>query len=158
MHRLSLQFPEITLQIANCRENTRETVSLLTASSANQSGLRGLCPRGKNTRDICAAHFSRFRGTFVATPLSENSSGIRVVRSDRINRQISDPRISSIRPIFVTALVAAMLPTCTQSCDALSSGEQFSIAADLFAHPMSIYWRNRLFSKTHSPSSLLARR
>jgi hypothetical protein len=23
MHRLSLQFPEITLQIANCRENTR---------------------------------------------------------------------------------------------------------------------------------------
>jgi hypothetical protein len=37
MHRLSLQFPEITLQIANCRENTRETVSLLTASSARQS-------------------------------------------------------------------------------------------------------------------------
>jgi hypothetical protein len=93
----------------------------------------------------------------IATPF-QSSSGIRVVRSDRINRQISDPRISSIRPIFVAALAAAMLPTCTQSCDALSSGEQFSIAADLFAHPMSIYWRNRLFSKTHSPSSLLARR
>jgi hypothetical protein len=90
--------------------------------------------------------------------LFQSFSGIRVVRSDRINRQISDPRISSIRPIFVAALVAAMLPTCTQSCDALSSGEQFSIAADLFTHPVSIYWRDRLFSKTHSPSSLLAHR
>jgi hypothetical protein len=36
MDPFSLQFAEITLQIANCRENTRENVSLLTASSATQ--------------------------------------------------------------------------------------------------------------------------
>jgi hypothetical protein len=39
------------------------------------------------------------------------------------------------------------------SCDALSSGQQFPIATELFAHPMSIYWRDRLFSKMHYPSS-----
>jgi hypothetical protein len=39
MDQLSLQFLEITLQIANCREDTRETVSLLIASSARQSAL-----------------------------------------------------------------------------------------------------------------------
>jgi hypothetical protein len=47
----------------------------------------------------------------------------------------------------------AMFPACTQSCDALSRGEQFSIATDLFAHPASIYWRDWLFSKKHHPSS-----
>jgi hypothetical protein len=85
-----------------------------------------------------------------AYPVRTSFSGIRVVRSNRINGQVSDPRITGIRPIFVAALAAAMLPTCSQSCDSLSSGEQFSITADLFAHPMSIYWRDRLFSKTHS--------
>jgi len=113
--------------------------------------------RQEYARHLCRAFFS-ISGHVRSNPLSENSSGIRVVRSDRINRQISDPRISSIRPIFVAALATAMLPTCTQSCDALSSGEQFSIAADLFTHPVSIYWRDRLLSKTHSPSSLLAHR
>jgi hypothetical protein len=62
-------------------------------------------------------------------------------------------RVTGIRPIFVAALVAAMLPPCTQSCDALSSGQQFPIATGLFAHPMPIYWRDRLFSKVHYPSS-----
>ena len=80
-------------------------------------------------------------------------SGIRVVRSDGINRQVSDARIGRVRPIFVAAFAAAMLPACTQSCDALSRGEQFSIATDLFAHPASIYWRDWLFSKKHHPSS-----
>jgi hypothetical protein len=79
-------------------------------------------------------------------------SGIGVVRSDGINREVSDPRVSSIRPIFVAALAAAMLPACTQSCDTLSSGQQFPIATDLLAHPMSIYWRDRLFSKMHYTS------
>jgi hypothetical protein len=79
-------------------------------------------------------------------------SGIGVVRSDGINREVSNPRVSGIRPIFVAALAAAMLPACTQSCDTLSSGQQFSIATDLFAHPMSIYWRDWLFSKTHDVS------
>ena len=46
-----------------------------------------------------------------------------------------------------------MLPACTQSCDPLSSGQQFPIATDPFAHPMSIYWGDRLFSKMHYPSS-----
>ena len=49
-------------------------------------------------------------------------SDIRVVRSDGINGQVSDPRISRVRPIFVAAFAAAMLPPCTQSCDALSRG------------------------------------
>jgi hypothetical protein len=63
---------------------------------------------------------------------------------------------SAIAPIFVAALTAPMLPPCTQSCDSLSSGQQFPIAADLFAHPMSIYRRDRLFSKIHYSSSPLA--
>jgi hypothetical protein len=79
-------------------------------------------------------------------------SDIRVLRSKRIKRQIRDPRISRIRPTFVAAIATAMLPTCTQSCDALSSG---GIATDLFAHPASIYWRDWLFSKAHSSSPLL---
>jgi hypothetical protein len=54
-------------------------------------------------------------------------SGIGVVWSDGINREVSDPRVSSIRPIFVAALAAAMLPACTQSCDTLSSGQQFPL-------------------------------
>ena len=73
--------------------------------------------------------------------------------SDGVNGEVSDPGVSGIRPIFVAALAAAMLPARTQSCDALSSGQQFPIATDLFAHPMSIYWRDRLFSKMHYPSS-----
>src|ERR1700758_2859787 len=73
--------------------------------------------------------------------------------SDGVNGEVSDPGVSGIRPIFVAALAAAMLPARTQSCDALSSGQQFPIATDLFAHPMSIYWRDRLFSKMHCPSS-----
>jgi hypothetical protein len=42
MNRLSLQFMKMSLQIAKCREIPvfPETVSLLTASSARQSGLR----------------------------------------------------------------------------------------------------------------------
>jgi hypothetical protein len=43
----------------------------------------------------------------------------------------------------------ARAPACTQSSDALSHGEEFSIATDLFAHPAPIYWRDRLFSKMH---------
>src|SRR5262245_3211249 len=35
----------------------------------------------------------------------------------------------------------------------LSSGQQFPITTDLFAHPMSIYWLDRLFSKMHYASS-----
>src|SRR5215472_5574936 len=65
------------------------------------------------------------------------------LRAD-INREVSDPQVSDIRPIFVAALAAAMLPACTQSCDALSSRQEFPIATDLFAHPMSIYWRDGL--------------
>jgi len=38
--RLSLQFLKISLQIGKCREMGRETVSLLTASSARQTALR----------------------------------------------------------------------------------------------------------------------
>jgi hypothetical protein len=68
------------------------------------------------------------------------------------------PEGNGIRPIFVAALAAAMLPACTQSCDTLSSGQQFPIATDLFAHPMSIYWRDRLFSKMHYTSSASALR
>jgi hypothetical protein len=85
-------------------------------------------------------------------------SGIGVVRSNGIHGEVSDPRVSGIRPIFVAALAAAMLPPCTQSCDPLSSRQQFPIAADLFAHPMSIYRRDRLFSKMHYPSSPLVHR
>jgi len=81
------------------------------------------------------------------------ASSIRVIRSDSVNGEVSNPRVTGIRPIFVAALAAAVLPACTQSCDALSSGEQFPIATDLFAHPMPIYWRDRLFSKMHYPSS-----
>jgi hypothetical protein len=80
-------------------------------------------------------------------------SDIGVITFDGINGEVSDPRVSGIRPIFMAALAAAMLPPCTQSCDALSSAQQFSIAADLFAHPVSIYWDDRLFSKMHYASS-----
>jgi hypothetical protein len=73
--------------------------------------------------------------------------------SDGVNGEVRDAGVSGIRPIFVAALAAAMLPPRTQSCDALSSGQQFPITTDLFAHPMSIYWRDRLFSKMHYPSS-----
>jgi hypothetical protein len=38
--------------------------------------------------------------------------------SDGVNGEVSDPRVTGIRPIFVAALAAAMLPACTQSCDA----------------------------------------
>ncbi len=52
-NRLSLQFLKISLQIANCREERpRQTFSLLTASSATQSGLRGVRPICKKSRDI----------------------------------------------------------------------------------------------------------
>jgi hypothetical protein len=61
------------------------------------------------------------------------ASSIRVIRSDSVNGEVSNPRVTGIRPIFVAALAAAVLPACTQSCDALSSGEQFPIATDLFA-------------------------
>jgi hypothetical protein len=44
--------------------------------------------------------------------------------SDGVNGEVSDPGVSGIRPIFVAALAAAMLPARTQSCDALSSGQQ----------------------------------
>ena len=70
-----------------------------------------------------------------------------------MGRHSEFPRISRVRPIFVAAFAAAMLPGCTQSCDALSRGEQFSIATDLCADPASIYWRDWLFSKKHYPSS-----
>src|SRR2546429_7700221 len=45
------------------------------------------------------------------------ASGIRVVRSDGLNGEVSDPRVSGLRPVFVAALAAAMLPACSQSCD-----------------------------------------
>src|SRR5262245_4744837 len=81
-------------------------------------------------------------------------SDIRVVRANGIHGEESDPRVSGIRPIFVVALAAAMLPPCSQSCDPLSSGQQFPIAAELLAHPMSIYRRDdRLFTTLHYPSS-----
>src|SRR4029077_7374303 len=85
--------------------------------------------------------------------VKNRASGIRVIRSDGVNGEVSDPRVSGIRPIFVAALAAAMLPACTQSCDALASGQQFPISTDLFAHPMPIHWCDRLFSKMHYPSS-----
>jgi hypothetical protein len=37
----------------------------------------------------------------------------KVIRSDGVNGEVSDPRVSGIRPIFVAALAAAMLPACT---------------------------------------------
>src|SRR6478672_9357303 len=79
--------------------------------------------------------------------VKNRASGIRVIRSDGVNGEGSEPRVSGIRPIFVAALAAAMLPACT------SSGQQFPVATDLLSHPMSIYWRDRLFSKMHFPSS-----
>ena len=49
MARLSLQILKISLQILNCREMPPpETISLLTASSARQSGL---CAHGLSARD-----------------------------------------------------------------------------------------------------------
>ena len=39
-----------------------------------------------------------------------------------MGRHSEFPRISRVRPIFVAAFAAAMLPACTQSCDALSRG------------------------------------
>jgi hypothetical protein len=102
----------------------------------NMQSCAGLCYIGLGKSVECAA-----------------VSGIRVLRCDGINGQVSNPRISRVCPIFVAAFAAAMLPACTQSCDALSRGEQFSIATDLFAHPAPIYWRDRLFSKKHYPSS-----
>jgi hypothetical protein len=122
-----------------------------------------------HTQPCCAAGFqsglcllrvqmSRLRGQasrydWFSGAVKGRASSIRVIRSDGVNGEVSDPRVSGIRPIFVAALAAAMLPACTQSCDALSSGQQFPTATDLFAHPMSIYWRDRLFSKMHYPSS-----
>src|SRR5262245_34875140 len=80
-------------------------------------------------------------------------SYIRVVRANGIDGEVSYPRVSGIRPMFVATLRAAMLPACVQSCDALSSGKQFSVTIDLFAHPASIYRCDRLFSKKHYASS-----
>jgi hypothetical protein len=48
-----------------------------------------------------------------AAVLSTSFSDIGVVGSDAINGEVSDPRVSGIRPIFVAALAAAMLPACT---------------------------------------------
>ena len=93
------------------------------------------------------------RTTSQCPPSKGRASSIRVIRSDGVNGEVSDPRVCGICPVFVAAVAAAMLPVCTQFCDALSSGQQFPIAADLFAHPMPIYWRDRLFSKMHYPSS-----
>ena len=45
--------------------------------------------------------------------VKNRASGIRVIRSDGVNWEVSDPRVSGIRPIFVAALAAAMLPACT---------------------------------------------
>jgi hypothetical protein len=123
-------------------------------ASALQSRLLGTCPdylqfetgRADMLRNGTAALKQRGPSGRTFEPAF---SGIGVVRSDGINREVSDPRVSGIRPIFVAALAAAMLPACTQSCDTLSSGQQFPVATDLFAHPMSIYWRDRLFSKKH---------
>src|SRR5262249_21957497 len=126
----------------NCTTLLTRIVSLPTQSKPmsqwqNRNG--GLLPRSQKRR--------------LQEPSKSRASSIRVIRSDGVNGEVSDPRVSGIRPIFVAALAAAMLPACTQSCDALFSGQQFPIATDLFAHPMPIYWCDRLFSKMHYPSS-----
>jgi hypothetical protein len=41
---------------------------------------------------------------------------------------------------------------------ALSSGQHFPIATDLFAHPMSIYWRDGSSRKCIIPPPTLAHR
>jgi hypothetical protein len=128
------------------RNATLASIVAKARPGATMSQQSFLTQSAHSVRQVLTAYTERpnFRTSF---------SGIGVVRSDGIHGEVSDPRVSGIRPIFVAALAAAMLPPCTQSCDPLSSGQQFPIAAELLAHPMSIYRRDRLFTKLHYPSS-----
>ena len=54
-----------------------------------------------------------YREEFLGATEKGRASSIRVIRSDGVNGEVSDPRVSGIRPVFVAALAAAMLPACT---------------------------------------------
>jgi hypothetical protein len=68
--------------------------------------------RPKATAPVKPRDMMLYREEFSGAVKSRTST-IRVIRSDGVNGEVSDPRVSGIRPIFMAALAAAMLPACT---------------------------------------------